>query len=106
MSKLMMVALCAFLLTAGTAFADSDLLKTGGTYQAVFSADYRSVHNMDSNNQYFIKILAISKSDPNWVLISFPPNANPSYSSSLAGQRWLNLNYVIELMPYKPLPGQ
>ncbi len=106
MSKLLMVALCAFLLTVGTACADSDLLKTGSIYQAVFSADYRGAHQMDAGGQYFIKIIAMSKTDPNWVLVSFPEKANPSYSSSLAGQRWLNLNYVLELMPYTPAPSQ
>lgn len=106
MSKISMMTLCAFLLTAGTVVrADSDILKTGNLYQAVFAADYRDVHSMDSDNQYVIKIDAISKANPNWILVEFPQPANQSFNSSFAGKRWINLNYVMELLPYAA-PGQ
>ncbi len=61
---------------------------------------------MAPSSQYFIQIDAIDASNPNWVLIEFPQAANGSYNSSLAGKRWINLNYVTELMIYTPPPNQ
>ncbi len=106
MSKLLMVSLCAFLFTVRLASAEPDLPKTGYLYQVLFAQDYREVYNLDTENQYVIQIDAISKFNPNWVQVEFPQNANLSYSSKLAGKRWINLNYVMELRVYTPLPGQ
>jgi hypothetical protein len=50
--------------------------------------------------QYEIKIDAVSVKNPNWILIEYPQDSNASYTSSLAGKRWLNLNYVQELRAY------
>jgi hypothetical protein len=100
MSKLPLVLLCALLLLVGAASpASADVLKTGKIYQAVFSQDYRAIHSMDDDSKYYIRIVQVSSTNPNWVQIEFPADANPSYNSSLAGKRWLNLNYVIELKP-------
>jgi len=81
-------------------------IKLGTVYQVWFSPDYINAHgSMSVSNQYYIKIDAIDPSYPNWVLIEFPEKPNQSYTTSLAGKRWINLNFVMELQKYTP-PGQ
>ncbi len=112
MSKLSLALLCAFLLSTGTVWCQSSgssthAIKVGSTYQVWFSPDYINTHSsMAAANQYFIQIDAIDATNPNWVLVEFPQAANESYTSSLAGKRWINLNYVTELKIYTPASGQ
>jgi hypothetical protein len=106
MSKILLVTLCSLLLTVGTALCDDpSSIKTGVLYQVWFAPDYYQVHSsMSSGNQYVIQIDAVNPSNPNWVLIEFPQAANIAYSTTLAGKRWINLNYVVELRHYVPPP--
>jgi len=108
MPKILLAVLCAFVLSLGTArCADETFLKPDGLYQAWFSNDYRLTHtSFDPSAAYIIKIDKISPANPNWVLIEFPQQANQSYNSSLAGKRWINLNFISELKAYTPPPGQ
>ncbi len=111
MSKTSLAILCTFLLSFGTAWCQSagsstHAIKTGSTYQVWFSPDYINAHaSMSSNNQYYIQIDAIDSANPNWVLVEFPQAPNQSYTSTLAGKRWINLNFVMELQIYTP-PAQ
>jgi hypothetical protein len=108
MSKLSLAVLCALVLSIGTAWGQSGgssthAIKVGNTYQAWFSPEYISSHSsMGVGNQYYIQIDAIDSANTNWVLVEFPPAPNQSYNSSLAGKRWINLNYVMELQIYTP----
>lgn len=107
MSKISLAVVCAFLLSMGIAPCDDlTFLKPDGLYRIYFTHDYRDAHSMDPNAEYVVKIDAVNKVNPNWVLIEFPQAANQSYSSSLAGKRWINLNFVMELRSYTPPPGQ
>ena len=114
MSKLPLAVVLALLLSVGTArSADAPAappahsIKTGVLYQIWFAPDYINAHSsMSVSNQYVIQIDAINPGNPNWVLIEFPQAANQSYTSSLAGTRWVNLSYVMELKTYTPPPGQ
>jgi len=110
MSKLSLAVVLGLLLSFGTArCADAPpahAIKTGVLYQIWFAPDYINAHSsMSSSNQYIVQIDAISTTNPNWVLIEFPQAPNQSYTSSLAGTRWINLNYVMELKTYTP-PSQ
>ena len=109
MAKLSLAVLCALLLSVGTARCQSatHAIKVGSIYQVWFSPDYINTHSsMAAANQYFIQIDAIDSANSNWVLIEFPEAPNQSYSSSLAGKRWINLNYVTELRIYIPPTNQ
>jgi hypothetical protein len=107
MSKLSLAVVCAFLLTLGSAqCADATFLNPASLYQLTFSPEYLSAHQMDPNAQYIVKIDAVNKANDNWVQIEFPQAANQSYTSSLAGKRWINLNYVMDFKLYTPPPGQ
>ena len=109
MSKISILVLCVFLLSSGSSYSASadtnDLLKVGSLYQVTYSYDFRQTHQMDSTTQYVIKIDAVSKQNSNWILVEYPANANASYSSSLAGKFWINLNYIQQLQAYVG-PGQ
>lgn len=108
MIKLSLVVVCALFLSIGTARCSDaasetsgHAIKVGTTYQVWFSPDYFALHtSMNTSNQYYIQIDGIDSQNPNWVLIEFPQAPNQSYSSSLAGKRWINLNYVMELQKY------
>ena len=105
MSKILLLSLCLFLATVGAGkCADTDVPQVGVTYNVLFAADYRGMHSMQDGDKYVIKIDAISKTNPNWVQIEFPADANSSYTSSLSGKRWINLTYVMELRVYTPPP--
>jgi len=112
MSKSSLAIVLALLLFTGTAWCQSagsstHAIKAGSTYQVWFSPDYINTHSsMSAANQYFIQIDAIDSANPNWVLIEFPQTPNQSYTSSLAGKRWINLNYVTELKIYTPPANQ
>ena len=113
MTKLSLAVVCALLLSIGTARCSdgapestTHAIKTGVIYQVWFAPDYINAHaSMAISNQYFIQIDGIDATNPNWVLIEFPQAPNQSYNSSLAGKRWINLNYVLELRKYTP-PAQ
>lgn len=101
MPKIAILVLAFFLITAERSFCDEPtLLVPGKLYAAMFIQDYRNLHSMDQTAQYVIKIDAISTKNPNWVQVEFPPAANSSYTSALAGKRWVNLNYIMELQDY------
>ncbi len=113
MSKSSLALVLALLLSTGTAWCQNapsstptHAIKLGVVYQIWLAPDYINAHSsMSVSNQYFIQIDAIDPNYPNWVLIEFPQAPNQSYTSSLAGKRWINLNYVMELQKYTP-PGQ
>ncbi len=97
---LAIVAAGAFWLAAGSAFAAApDCPVVGAYYRVVFTEDYRAYYDLDTDNTYIIKVDAISRSHPDFILFEYPPNANQSYSSNLAGRRWVNLHYVMDLVP-------
>jgi hypothetical protein len=109
MSKIPLALVFALLLSTGIArCADSAFLNPDKLYQVYFTQAYLSLHGLSSDPtaQIIIKIDAVNKANPNWVLVEFPQAVNQSYTSSLAGKRWINLNYVLELRAFTPLPGQ
>jgi hypothetical protein len=107
MSKTWLAVVCAFLLSTGMAnCADSTFPNPGDLYRAYFTTEFLNDHSMDPSGHYIVKIDAINKANPNWIQIEFPQAANQSYTSSLDGKRWINLNFVTELKPYTPPPGQ
>lgn len=109
MSKTLLAVVVGLMLSTGTAkCVDGLLVNLDGLYQVWFSPDYMTAHNLtypNSTYQFVIKIDAVNKVNPNWVLVEYPQAANQSFNSSMAGKRWLNLNYIVELRPYT-LPGQ
>jgi hypothetical protein len=108
MPKFLLVVLSAFALSLGTArCADETFLKPDALYQVWFSQGYRDTHtSFDPSATYIIKIDKVNAANPNWALIEFPQAANQSYTSSMAGKRWINLNFIVELKAYTPPPGQ
>jgi hypothetical protein len=108
MSKFLLAVLCAFALSLGTArCADETFLKPDALYQVWFADSYKNSHSsFDPAATYIIKIDKVNPVNPNWVLIEFPQQANQSYTSSMGGKRWINLNFIVELKTYTPPPGQ
>jgi hypothetical protein len=108
MPKFLLVLLCAFALPLGTArCADETFLKPDGLYQVWFSDGYKNTHpSFDPAATYIVKIDKVNATNPNWVQIEFPQQANQSYTSSMAGKRWINLNFIVEFKAYTPPPGQ
>jgi len=111
MSKISLAVVCALMVSMGSAkCADSTFLNPEALYRIWFAPEYMTVHNLDPNsdslNQYVVKVDEVNKQNPNWILIEFPQAPNQAYNSGMAGKRWINLNYVIEMRTYTPPPGQ
>src|ERR1700744_3540560 len=102
MIKTSTLVFCAVLalLSLANARAAGDCPVVGGKYKVLFANQYRDFYSLDSDTAWIIKVDAIS-SNSNWIQIEFPANANQEYNSSLAGKRWINLQYVIELVPVR-----
>ena len=102
MVKTLMLALLAWAFLTGNSWCqDTGFLKTGALYRAVFAdGGWSATQNMNSSSLYVIKVVAISSSNPNWVLIEFPREANRSHNGNITDQRWINLNFVVLLKPY------
>lgn len=101
MTKTFTLLLCAVLvvLSLAPARAAGDCPVVGAQYRVLFADQYRDFYSLDSDTAWIIKVDAISRTDSNWIQIEFPPNANQEYNSGLAGKRWVNLRYVMELVP-------
>ena len=102
MAKTLMLVLLAWTLLTGNSWCqDTDFIKPGSLYRAVFAdGGWSATQNMDSSSLYVIRVVAVSHTNPNWILIEFPRDANRSHNSTIRDQRWINLSYVILLKPY------
>ena len=102
----MLVLVTCALLAGNTYGQDADFLKPGSLYRVVFAdGGWSATQNMNSASLYVIRVVAVSPSNPNWVLIEFPREANRSHNSNITDQRWINLNYVVLLKPYTASSG-
>jgi|HubBroStandDraft_1064217.scaffolds.fasta_scaffold110731_2 hypothetical protein len=107
MNKILTLALSVLVLFTGRSYGqDQDFPQVGALYRAVFADKaWSATQYMDSSLLYVIKVDAVSRSNPNWVLIEFPREANRSHPSPMRDQRWINLNYVVLLKPFAPGTG-
>lgn len=100
MAKTLTLAFALLVLVAGGIRCQAqDPLKVGSMYRVVFAVNGGGdiTQNMDSSSLYVIRIVAISDSHPNWILIEFPREANRAHNSEQRGQRWINLDYIVAL---------
>jgi hypothetical protein len=108
-TKILILALSILVLFTGHSYCDNpDFPKVGSLYRVVFAENgWSSTQYMDSSLLWVIKVDAISRINPNWILIEFPHDANYNlaHNSQIWGQRWLNLNYVVLLKPVIPGGG-
>jgi len=107
MNKILILALSVLVFFIGRSYGqDQDFPKVGALYRVVFAdKTWSATQYMDSTLLYVIRIEAISRTNPNWVLIEFPREANRSHPTQIRDLRWINLNYVALLKEIPPGTG-